>query len=133
LGYQKYYRPDLLAPLILKPLDFLSTSERVPVLIATTHKTHVQTGEMMGIGWELKQQNLQSSKTQFLLAHQDQNPQNSTVALQKTLAALPRPLDVLLLNFHAPIEPVELNKCVADAKFTSADGYEAKLYHCPYR
>ncbi|MBD2742808.1 phospholipid carrier-dependent glycosyltransferase [Coleofasciculus sp. FACHB-1120] len=133
LGYQKYYRPDLLVSPILYPLDYLSTSELVPVLIATTHKTHVQTGEMMGIAWELKQEEEQTRRTQFLLAHQDQNPQTSTVALQKTLATLPRPLDVLLLNFHAPIEPIELNKCVADADFPSVDGYEAKLYHCPYR
>jgi uncharacterized membrane protein len=127
LGYQKYYRPDLLVSPILYPPDYLSTSERVPVLIATTHKTHVQTGEMMGIGWELKQREEQPKQTQFLLAHQDQSPQTSTVALQKTLATLPRPLDVVLVNFHAPIE---LDKCVRNANFPSVDGYETKLYYC---
>ncbi|WP_449417598.1 glycosyltransferase family 39 protein [Phormidium nigroviride] len=45
LGYQKYYKPDLLVSIIRE----VST---VPVLIATTHNTHVQTGEMMGIAWE---------------------------------------------------------------------------------
>ncbi|MEW5858836.1 MAG: glycosyltransferase, partial [Cyanobacteriota bacterium] len=67
---------------------------------------------------------------QFLLAHQDQNPQTSTAALQKTLATLPRPLDVLLVNFHAPIE---LDKCVTNAYFPSVDGYETKLYYCRTR
>lgn len=130
LGYQKYYRPDLLVSPILYPPDDSSTDTQMPVLIATTHKTHVQTGEMMGIAWELKQQAVQPGEIQFLLAHQDQNPQTSTAALQKTLANLPRPLDVFLVNFHAPIE---LNKCVADANFSSVDGYETKLYHCPSR
>lgn len=47
LGYQKYYRPDLLVQLIHKV-------SHDPVLIATTHKTHVQIGEMMGIAREFK-------------------------------------------------------------------------------
>ncbi|MDB9512532.1 glycosyltransferase [Kamptonema animale CS-326] len=45
LGYQKYYKPDLLVSIIRE-------ISKVPVLIATTHNTHVQTGEMMGIAWE---------------------------------------------------------------------------------
>ncbi|MBD2085839.1 phospholipid carrier-dependent glycosyltransferase [Coleofasciculus sp. FACHB-542] len=127
LGYQKYYRPDLLVPPIIELQDSPSSSVQVPILIATTHKTHVQNGEMMGIAWELKQQAVQPREIQFLLAHQDQNPQTSTAALQKTLATLPRPLDVLLVNFHAPIE---LDKCVTNANFPSVDGYETKLYYC---
>ncbi|MEW5858332.1 MAG: phospholipid carrier-dependent glycosyltransferase, partial [Cyanobacteriota bacterium] len=91
LGYQKYYRPDLLVPQIIKLQDSSSSSVQVPILIATTHKTHVQNGEMMGIAWEIKQQAVQPREIQFLLAHQDQNPQTSTAALQKTLATLPRP------------------------------------------
>lgn len=127
LGYQKYYRPDLLVPPIIKLQDSSSSSVQVPILIATTHKTHVQNGEMMGIAWELKQQAVQPREIQFLLAHQDQKPQTSTAVLQKTLATLPRPLDVLLVNFHAPIE---LDKCVTNANFPSVDGYETKLYYC---
>src|SRR4028119_1691722 len=45
LGYRKYYKPDLLIPIIRE-------LSKVPVLIATTQKTHVEIGELMGIGWE---------------------------------------------------------------------------------
>ena len=47
LGYQKYYRPDLFVELIQK-------TSSAPVLIATTQKTHVHIGEMMGIAREFK-------------------------------------------------------------------------------
>jgi uncharacterized membrane protein len=68
LGYQKYYRPDLLVPVIQK-------ASSAPILMATTHNTLVQTGEMMGLAWELKRAtDVQNSrlKPQFLLAHQAQ-------------------------------------------------------------
>ena len=120
LGYQKYYRPDLLAPIIQQ-------NSQAPVLIATTRKTHVQNGEMMGIAWEFKRQGLPQNP-QFLLAHLDKNPKTSTIALQKTLATLPRPLDLWLVNFHAPIE---LNGCVQNPLSSPAvDGYDYKLYRC---
>ena len=47
LGYQKYYRPDLFVQLIQQ-------ISPVPVLIATTHKSYIHTGEMMGVARELK-------------------------------------------------------------------------------
>ena len=47
LGYRKYYKPDLLVPIIREV-------SQVPVLIATTQKTHVEIGELMGIGWEIR-------------------------------------------------------------------------------
>ncbi len=133
LGYQKYYRPDLLVPEIQR-------MSRVPILIATTHNTLVQTGEMMGIAWEFKR-NAKSHKTkklpQFLLAHQTQNKCQGTACqasttLQKTLAQLPRPLDLWLVNFQAPIEQKAPN-CFPEniSKYrTSVNGYTSKLYHC---
>jgi len=120
LGYPKYYRPDLLVSLMQK----VSQS---PMLIATAHKTHVQTGEMMGVARVFK---LSGSSTTplFLLAHQDQNPETSTVALKHTLTQLPRPLDLWLVNFHAP---VELKGCVADPQsFPPVNGYEYQIYRC---
>jgi uncharacterized membrane protein len=120
LGYQKYYRPDLLVQLIQKV-------SQVPVLIATTHKTHVQTGEMMGIAREFKLSETAASLL-FLLAHQDQDSKTSTIVLQETLNQLPRPLDLWLVNFYAP---VEVNNCVADPQsLPPADGYNFRLYHC---
>jgi len=152
LGYPKYYRPDLLVPLM--------QVSHSPMLIATTHKTHVQTGEMMGLARVFK---LSGSPTTplFLLAHQDKNPNTSTIALRRTLTQLPRPLDLWLVNFHASLgandpsgearrlpnaalwqspaeEPVlsyrspVLNGCIADPKsFPPVNGYEYQIYHCP--
>lgn len=113
LGYQKYYRPDLLVQLMQK--------SPAPMLIATTYKTHVQIGEMMGIARELKSGRADNS--QFLLA--DEHP---TDALQQTLEQLPRPLDLWLVNFHAP---VQLNGCFTDTQSLQlVNGYDYKLYHC---
>ncbi|MBO3457766.1 glycosyltransferase [Aetokthonos hydrillicola Thurmond2011] len=120
LGYPKYYRPDLLVPVMQK----VSHS---PMLIATTHKTHVQTGEMMGLARVFK---LSGSATTplFLLAHQDQDSNTSTTTLKETLAKLPRPLDVWLVNFHAP---VELNGCVVEThSFPLVNGYDYQIHHC---
>jgi uncharacterized membrane protein len=131
LGYQKYYRPDLLLPIIQARSDS-------PVLIATTHETLVQTGEMMGVAWEFKHhlnaaEENSDKPPKFLLAHRNRNPQAATMALQNTLAQLPRPLDLWLLNFHAPVESAT-NRCVVDSRSQPAvDGYEYQHYHCPAR
>ncbi|WP_038296400.1 glycosyl transferase, partial [[Scytonema hofmanni] UTEX B 1581] len=123
LGYQKYYRPDLFVELIQK-------TSQVPVLIATTQRTHVHIGEMMGVAREFKIQNLTSPTPLFLLAHQDQNPNTSSDALLHTLKELPQPLDLWLVNFYAPL-PEEVKKCAADMQsLPSVNGYEYKLYHC---
>ena len=128
LGYQKYYRPDLFVQLVQK------NSFSVPVLIATTHKTHVQTGEMMGIAREFKLAKIPTNP-QFLLAHQSQNPYTSTTALQNTISQKPLPFDLWLVNFYAPV--VEINKCYTDTDSNlennlevPVDGYNYQLYHC---
>jgi uncharacterized membrane protein len=122
LGYQKYYRPDLLVPIIQQ-------NSQVPVLIATTHQTLVQTGEMMGIARVLKFSGSQTN-TQFLLAHQEQNPNTSTMILENTLKQLPKPYDLWLVNFHAPIAE-EVKKCLPEIKSSMPiNGYNYKIYHC---
>jgi len=133
LGYQKYYRPDLLLPVIQQ-------ASSVPVLIATTHNTLVQTGEMMGLAWEFKRATqLQRSLVNptFLLAHQTENQCQGTACpaattLQGTLAQLPRPLDLWLVNFKAPIQPEPPNCFAEDASQyqASVNGYSSRLYHC---
>jgi uncharacterized membrane protein len=123
LGYQKYYRPDLFVQLIKQ------TSSN-PVLIATTQITHVHIGEMMGVAREFKIQNSETLSPLFLLAHQDQDPNTSTKSLNNTLKSLPRPFDLWLVNFHAPIAS-EVNKCKADNQNLPAiNGYVYELYHC---
>lgn len=145
LGYQKYYRPDLLIPEIHK-------MSSVPILIATTHNTLVQTGEMMGLAWEFKRSAKQPSslKPMFLLAHQEQQQCVSSAerinvidagegttcrassTLGKAIAQLPRPLDLWLVNFKAPVVPEPPNCFTEDITQyqTTVNGYTARLYHC---
>ncbi|MHC5599989.1 MAG: glycosyltransferase family 39 protein [Nostoc sp.] len=123
LGYQKYYRPDLFVQLIQQ-------ISPVPVLIATTHKTYVHTGEMMGVAREIKLAN-SLQKPLFLLAHQDQEPNASTIALENTLKKLPRPFDLWLVNFHAPVTEAVKICVISDTKsLPRVNGYEYELYHC---
>lgn len=123
LGYQKYYRPDLFVQLIQQ-------ISPVPVLIATTHKTYVHTGEMMGVAREIKLGN-SLQKPLFLLAHQDQDPNTSTIALENTLNKLPRPFDLWLVNFHAPVAEAVKTCVISDTQsLPGVDGYEYELYHC---
>ncbi|MEH2425388.1 MAG: phospholipid carrier-dependent glycosyltransferase [Nostoc sp.] len=123
LGYQKYYRPDLFVQLIQQ-------ISPVPVLIATTHKTYVHTGEMMGVAREFKLAN-SPQNPQFLLAHQDQNPNTSTIALENTLKKLPRPFDLWLVNFHAPVAETIQTCVISDTQsLPRVNGYEYELYHC---
>ncbi|MEC4986459.1 MAG: glycosyltransferase, partial [Oscillatoria sp. PMC 1076.18] len=104
LGYQKYYRPDLF-------ISVLAEYSQAPALIATTQQTLVQTGEMMGIAWELKEHPLRK-KVNFLLVNQQyKGEQKAAQTLKQNLKQLPRPLDLWLINFHAPIE---FSSCVID-------------------
>ena len=130
LGYRKYYRPDILVPIIQQ-------TSSVPVLIATTHNTIVQTGEIMGIGWEIKQiaNSQKPINAQFLLAHQNQNrcegkECRASDILKQTLNELPQPMDLWLMNFHAPVD-LKAQNCFADpSSFPPVYGYDYKLYHC---
>ncbi|MEW6492532.1 MAG: glycosyltransferase family 39 protein [Cyanobacteriota bacterium] len=136
LGYQKYYRPDLLVPVIQQ-------ASKTSVLIATTHNTLVQTGEMMGLAWEFNRSATAqtSPKTpKFLLAHQPQaecvsaegTTCRASIALKNAIAKLPRPLDVWLVNFKASIGPEPPNCFAEDISQyqSSVNGYTARLYHC---
>ena len=144
LGYRKYYKPDLLIPVIREV-------SKVPVLIATTQKTHVEIGELMGIGWEWER----SSATDFvadvtdvrdvrkkeevkafdsplfLLANQRRDaPEIAAGTLDKTLSQLERPLDLWLVNFRAPVN-LEAQKCQVESRdLPAVDGYEYQVYHC---
>ncbi|MEG4417486.1 glycosyltransferase family 39 protein [Microcoleus sp. LAD1_D5] len=144
LGYRKYYKPDLLIPIMREV-------SKVPVLIATTQKTHVEIGELMGIGWEWER----SSATDFvadvtdvtdvrkkeevkafdsplfLLANQRRDaPEIAAGTLDKTLSQLERPLDLWLVNFRAPVN-LEGQKCQVESRdLPAVDGYEYQVYHC---
>jgi uncharacterized membrane protein len=124
LGYRKYYRPDILVP-------WIEGRSSNPVLIATTQSTLVQTGEMMGIGWQFSAQ--RRYPPQFLLDYQPQDPCTTdclgTQTLQQALAEIATPLDLWLVNFHAPTRLDQ--RCTLDPQpqpYTS--GYEYQHYSC---
>ncbi len=132
LGYLQNNRSDLLVNVIQK----VSHS---PILIATTHKHHGQTGRMMGLAWQFLGIDRSGSSTnggtppQFLLAHKAQGvetPRNPSATLQEAVAGLPKPLDVWLVDFRAGVELQQQN-CFADSQsLPKLNGYKYKLYHC---
>ncbi|MDJ0575239.1 MAG: glycosyltransferase family 39 protein [Xenococcaceae cyanobacterium MO_234.B1] len=130
-GYQKPDRPDLVASGIK---EAQSVNPEVPVLVAIVHKTHEQTGEMMGIAWEWYNQKSTDkyNPPQFLLLHKegDETAFKVTEALNNNVDKLPRPLDVWVINFSASTDLDEIN-CFPDEKFKlKSPGYRHRLYHC---
>lgn len=135
LGYRKYYRPDLL-------MAQIQTVSQAPVLIATTHKTHVQTGEMMGVAWEFRFSDRSSTPPpQFLLAHSECNPTQSActeaiTTLQQVLKTATRPLDLWLANFYTPDnfdlpQTLRSQQCTPDPQADAGvNGYRYQRYHC---
>jgi uncharacterized membrane protein len=135
-GYHKYYRPEqLISPLAL--------SAPRPVLIATTHDSLVQVGEMMGLAWEMRRtrSNWLLTNTQFLLASQlpklgdsagrtlRERDCRATQTLRETVDRFPQPIDLWLINFHAPINLPQT--CARSKQFTrGVYGYQYQLYHC---
>ena len=124
LGYRKYYNPTQF-------LEILQANSKVPSLIVTTQQSLVQTGEMMGLAWELAQNNAitTSSKPDFLLIHQKQeNSPETTQKLKSILQEKNQPLDVWTVNFHAK---VDLPNCSLEQQsFPGVNGYDYQLYHC---
>ncbi|MEG3878065.1 glycosyltransferase family 39 protein, partial [Microcoleus sp. herbarium7] len=141
LGYRKYYKPDLLIPIIRE-------LSKVPVLIATTQNTHVEIGELMGIGWEWQRSSATSNVQDvtdvrkkeevkafdsplFLLANRQRDaPEIAAWTLDKTLIQLQRPLDLWLVNFRAPVN-LAAQKCQLETRdLPAVDGYQYQVYHC---
>lgn len=143
LGYQKYYRPDLLVPIIYQASFFQNSSLPNPpakVLIATTQRTHVQIGEMMGIAWEFRRLYPQSdliANLKFFLAHQEnascqKDNCSAGKSLEKAVAQLSKPTDVWLVNFQAPVN-LEAQNCFPVKKLNGAsgvNGYNYQVYRC---
>jgi uncharacterized membrane protein len=133
LGYLQSIRPDLL-------VNVIQNLSHSPVLIATTHQHHGHTGRIMGLAWEFKHLDPSNSPLQgeivspkFLLAHAESGAQakDPMITLQETVARLPRPLDVWLVNFHAGVDLAQ-QKCFAPSQpLPKLDSYWYRLYHCP--
>ena len=124
LGYRKYYNPTQF-------LEILQANSKVPSLIVTTQQSLVQTGEMMGLAWQLKQNKAiaKKSKPDFLLIHQTQeNSLETTQKLKAIIQEKKQPLDVWTVNFHAKFD---LPNCVVDPQsLPVVNGYGYQLYHC---
>lgn len=129
LAYQKTHRPDRVASAVHRSFE-------APALIAIPHKTHGQTGRLMGVAWELRRLNPeQANRTTFLLAHYDQEVEAAIAVLDHTLKQLPRPLDVWSINFRHAADSLSQTVltqqgCVAPTKATSTDGYRYQRYSC---
>ncbi len=121
LGYLQNHRADILAPIIHQ-------ASQHPVLIATTHKHHGQTGRMMGLAWEFPSENWR-----FFLAHKNFQTQTYTDAIQvfqQQLREFPRPLDLWLVDFRSAID-LESQGCFPEyPKRKSAGEYRYQLYRC---
>jgi uncharacterized membrane protein len=137
LGYQKIHRPDVVAQDILR-----QDSERV--LVAIPHRTHGQTGRLMGVAVaaEKTRSSLGSSEGQppidlkFLLAHDAARNTNAVSdTLDKTLNEATKPIDLWLINFHE-VEPESIDRvlkqqrCAARTEPESVDGYRYRMYRC---
>jgi uncharacterized membrane protein len=127
-GYHKYYRSEQIVPMMRQ-------SAPIPVLVATTHNSLVQVGELMGLAWQLRSEQPvnRPGKTQFLLAHQWQKfctrDCAATNLLHEIVDRFSGPIDVWLVNFYAPVQLPSI--CGRDKKFTKGVyGYQYQLYHC---
>ena len=132
-GFQKVERPDLIIPIILKANS--NIAKPTPVIIATHHKTHGQTGEIMSIAWqlqELSKQNKLSFQPQFLLAHQiGKDGTTSNQILQEKISNLSAPFQLWLINFSVP--SLSEYNCLADDQYRGAvTGYKYNLYNCGF-
>ncbi len=130
-GYQKPDRPDLVVSAIRQAQN---KNPDIPILVSTLHKTHEQTGEMMGIAWEWHKANFSnpSQNPRFLLVHKEpgENGFNTTQSWHRNLDSLPRPLELWVVNFSFPTE-LENQNCFPDENFKlKSSGYSYSLYHC---
>lgn len=145
-GYQKVHRPDVVAQEI-----FAQSSQRI--LIAIPHRTHGQTGRLMGIALEFDRilasirdrgSDFPLVDLQFLLANAQRSSEPIDKTLNTALSQVIQPMqsnspsgaiDLWLINFHeVDQEPVERvlrqNRCAAQTDSESVDGYRYRMYRC---
>ena len=131
-AYQKIERPDVVVPVMVEAHHQVAPT--TPVLITTLHKTHGQTGEMMNLAWQF-QQLLQKDELnfnpQFLLAHKNQEDDSvATQVLYQQLSKIPRPFQLWVVNFFAPIQLETQNCLTQEEDKYRAKGYRYRMYSC---
>ncbi|MBE9046382.1 glycosyltransferase [Pleurocapsales cyanobacterium LEGE 10410] len=123
-AYQKVERPELVVSEIVAAQNNLKT----PIIIATLHQTHGQTGEMMSLAWQFRQ--FLPLQPQFFLAHTDRDNPQPTQSLLDAISEVPRPFQLWLVNFF-PSENLALQSCTTqDRTNRRATGYVYQLYTC---
>lgn len=120
LGYLQNHRPDLLA----RVMQAGGRGEASAII--STHTHHGKTGRLMGLAWALND----ATPNYFLAARYKGRYDASVAALQTQLQALPRPLDLWLVNFRADVDWDALG-CQRDRPYSGLAGeYRYKLYRC---
>lgn len=124
LGFQKTHRPDLLAQRIRE-------NTRFPALVAIAHRTHGQTGRLMGVAWSWRSQFADGPEPRFLLAHQESPRAAIAPSLLSAVAPQPRPFDLWLLNIEIPQRPALLRGLAQQNCTVLDDGTEDgyRLHH----
>jgi uncharacterized membrane protein len=126
LGYQKTHRPDLVAA------DLLRRSPGA-ALVAIPHRTHGQTGRLMGIETALRKAEPTATRdVRYLLARAGPD-EGRTVAA--ALDAMSRPVDVWLLEFDrgamAALAPSLGTRGCTRLAAGAVDGYRYIAFRCP--
>ncbi|MEB3885929.1 hypothetical protein [Lyngbya sp. CCY1209] len=125
-AYQKPDRPEWVARAIAS-----HSNPEIPTLIATVHKSHEQTGEMMGIAWELQKFGMPELSPFFLLAHKyEKEGLTATATLDRTLKKWPRPLNLWTVNFSAHFDPSLYNCQLEPGTKSYVPGYYFQMYRC---
>ncbi|MFQ3628226.1 MAG: glycosyltransferase family 39 protein [Cyanobacteriota bacterium] len=124
LGFQKTHRPDLLAQRIWENTNF-------PALVAIAHRTHGQTGRLMGVAWAWRSQFPDAPEPRFLLAHQESPTAAIAPPILSAIATQPRPLDLWLLNIETAQRPALLRELAQQNCTVLDDGTEDgyRLHH----
>jgi len=112
LGYRKYYRPD-------KLVTTIENNSRYPLVIATSYRSLVQVGEMMGIAWEFNQK-FPDKNPKFILVNPEQKPNFN-------LPSSP-PFELWLINFHSSIDLSDCQPSELSSNYVT--GYQYQKFLC---
>ncbi len=134
VAYQKTHRPDGV-------VQAMQHQYSTPTLVAIAHRSHGQTGRMMGLAVEWQRQvESATSPTEIapplvLLAQDNPARKRAIATLETALATLPPALDLWLVNFEQTdadrlATVLRRAACTKTAPRLRADGYRAQRYRC---
>lgn len=150
LGYQKYYRPDLL----VNTIDNYYANHAIPsqIVMATTYKTHVQIGEILGIVWvwleKLNDQQVDDNfdtnnlPVKFIFnRYNHYYPATTVKSLTENLhnmqTKINQDFDLWLINYQDNFTPNDWQnlykipcQTINNQDLPAIDGYNYQVYHC---